>query len=266
MAPEPLVKSGIVIERLNSLVARAGFYQVGTNRVVFLSLLSSGSLGLITYLVFGIYAFGLAVTVLTLLAIIEFLRIRAASRYRRMLDAWPAVFELTQSGYAASIPLIEQVEEIEKSGPKQLQENFSALRWRIEVEDEEQALDWFRLTIANRYGDFYALLNLLSLHFGLSGQVGSWSDLANQSRMSLQRENEISSRHNWSMAVAKFGLLAPWLIVLLLIQRPEGLISYQSATGNQVMLLALIISVFAYVATDRIGRVKQRGRVFDAAK
>ncbi len=255
-----------MISELNSLVARAGFYHFGTSRVVFASLLGAVSLGLITYLVFGIYAFGLAVTVLSLLAIIEFLRIRAASRYRRMLDAWPAVFELTQSGYAASIPLIEQVEEIQNSGPKQLQESFSALRSKIEVEDEEQALDWFRLTMANRYGDFYALLNLLSLNFGLSGQVGSWSDLANQSRMSLQRENEISSRHNWSMAIAKFGLLAPWLIVLLLIQRPEGLSSYQSATGNQVMLLALVISVVAYVVTDRIGRVKQRSRVFDAAE
>jgi len=59
-----------VIERLNSLVARAGFYQVGTNRVVLASLLGAICFGLITYLVFGIYAFGLTVTVLTLLAML----------------------------------------------------------------------------------------------------------------------------------------------------------------------------------------------------
>jgi tight adherence protein B len=66
------------------------------------------------------------------------------------------------------------------------------------------------------------------------------------------------------MAIAKFGLLAPWVIVLLLIQRPEGLESYQSGTGNQIMLIALLVSVFAYWMTDRIGRVPERKRVFDA--
>ncbi|HEY7796497.1 MAG TPA: hypothetical protein VIB61_01830, partial [Microbacteriaceae bacterium] len=159
---------------------------------------------------------------------------------------------------------IEQIDEIRNSGPSQLRDSFSGLTSRIEIEDEEKALDWFRLSVANRYADFYALLNLLSLRFGLSGQVGSWSDLATQSRISLQRESEISSKHNWSMAIAKFSLLAPWVIVLLLIQRPEGLSSYQSSAGNQVMLIALLVSVVAYWMTDRIGRVPERKRVFNA--
>ena len=253
-----------MISKLRTLVVEAGFYQFGADRFLGLSVLASALVGFVVYLIFGIYAFGVAIAVLFGLGVIEFLRIKATIRRRRMLDAWPAVFELTQSGYQASIPLIAQIEEIRDSGPGQLRESFAALASRLDIEDEEKSLDWFRFNTANRYADFYSLLNILSLRFGLSGQVGSWSDLANQSRTALQRESEVSSKHNWSMAIAKFGLLAPWLIVLLLIQRPEGLQSYQSAAGNQVMLIALAISVFAYWMTDRIGRVPERKRVFSA--
>lgn len=253
-----------MITKLRQLVIEAGFYQFGAEKFLSLALLACSLFGVIVYFVFGIYAFGIAASVLSLLGVIEFLRIRSSIRKRRMLDAWPAVFELTQSGYQASIPLIEQIDEIRNSGPIQLRDSFAGLISRIEIEDEEKALDWFRLSVANRYADFYSLLNLLGLRFGLSGQVGSWSDLATQSRISLQRESEISSKHNWSMAIAKFGLLAPWVIVLLLIQRPEGLSSYQSAAGNQMMLIALLVSVVAYWMTDRIGRVPERKRVFNA--
>lgn len=253
-----------MIHRFRALIADAGFYEFGANKYLAIALGLCTLAGLGVYITFGIYAFGIAVTVLLFLANIEFLRIRSGVRRKRMLDAWPAVFELTQSGYQASIPLIEQIEEIFKAGPIQLRASFSGLVSRIEIEDEDKALDWFRLTVANRYADFYSLLNLLSLRFGLSGQVGSWAELASQSRIALQRESEISSKHNWSMAIAKFGLLAPWIIVLLLIQRPEGLASYQSSSGNQIMLIALLVSVFAYWMTDRIGRVPERRRVFDA--
>jgi tight adherence protein B len=253
-----------VISKLRALVIEAGFYRYGADRVLLLCLLASVLIGLIVYFLFGIYAFGISMAVLSIMGAFEFLRISGSVRKRRMLDAWPAVFELTQSGYQASIPLMEQIEEMHKSGPVQLRESFSGLVSRIDIEDEEKALDWFRLSVANRYADFYSLLNLLSLRFGLSGQVGSWSDLANQSRIALQRESEISSKHNWSMAIAKFGLLAPWVIVVLLIQRPEGLSSYQSTAGNQVMLIALLVSVIAYWMTDRIGRVPGRSRVFNA--
>ncbi len=253
-----------MISKLRNLVYEAGFYQFGADRFMYLSLVATTLIGFAVYFIFGIYALGIAFTVLSLLGVIEFLRIRRSIRRKRMLDAWPAVFELTQSGYQASIPLIEQIDEIKNSGPLQLRESFGSLLARVDIEDEENALDWFRLSLANRYSDFYVLLQILSLRFGLSGQVGSWSDLAAQSRLALQRESEISSKHNWSMAIAKFGLLSPWVIVLLLIQRPEGLASYQSATGNQIMLIALIVSVFAYWMTDRIGRVPTRGRVFNA--
>lgn len=253
-----------MISKLRNLVYEAGFYQFGADRFMYLSLVATTIIGLAVYFLFGIYALGIAFSVLSLLGVIEFLRIRRSIRRKRMLDAWPAVFELTQSGYQASIPLIEQIDEIKNSGPLQLRESFGSLLARVDIEDEENALDWFRLSLANRYSDFYVLLQILSLRFGLSGQVGSWSDLAAQSRLALQRESEISSKHNWSMAIAKFGLLSPWVIVLLLIQRPEGLASYQSATGNQIMLIALIVSVFAYWMTDRIGRVPTRERVFNA--
>jgi len=264
MEPGMSGRFGNVISKLRNLVNEAGYYQFGADRLIYLSLIVAFLLGLGVYFIFGIYALGVAVFVLSLLGFIEFLRIRVSIRRRRMLNAWPAVFELTQSGYQASIPLIEQIEEVHDSGPAQIRDSFGSLLARIDIEDEEKALDWFRLTVANRYGDFYAMLQLLSLRFGLSGQVGSWSDLAAQSRLALQRDSEISSKHNWSMAIAKFGLLAPWVIVLLLIQRPEGLESYQTATGNQIMLIALTVSVFAYWMTDRIGRVPNRGRVFNA--
>lgn len=253
-----------MISKLRALVNEAGYYHFGADKFLSFAVFGSAVIGLIVYLLFGIYAFGIAISALCFLGVIEFLRIKSNMRKRRMLDAWPAVFELTQSGYQASIPFVEQVQEIQNSGPVQLRDSFAGLSSRIEIEDEEKALDWFRLSVANRYADFYSLLNLLSLRFGLSGQVGSWSDLANQSRIALQRESEISSKHNWSMAIAKFGLLAPWLIVLLLIQRPEGLESYQSVTGNQVMLIALLVSLFAYWMTDRIGRTPERKRVFNA--
>lgn len=254
-----------MIQKMRRLITEAGLYHFGVDKFLLTTIAGSIFAGLLVYFLFGIYAFGVSVSVLSMLGVVEFLRIKKGIRTKRMLDAWPAVFELTQSGYQASIPLIDQIDEIQKSGPSQLRQSFQSLSNRIDLEDEESALDWFRLSLANRYADFYALLNLLSLRFGLSGQVGSWSDLSTQSRIALQRESEISSKHNWSMAIAKFGLLAPWAIVLLLIQRPEGLASYQSSLGNQIMLIALLVSVFAYWMTDRIGRVPSRRRVFDEA-
>lgn len=58
------------------------------------------------------------------------------------------------------------------------------------------------------------------------------------------------------------GVVAPWIILILLSMRPEGADAYASAQGVVVILGGAAVSVLAYRLMLRVGRLSEPRRWF----
>lgn len=223
------------------------------------------ALALASFLLTKVSGFGLAVFALSITGTIELLRILRSRRNRALLEIWPGVFESFESGFRAGITVPEQIADLAELGPRLLRDSFQGFHQRIlagwNIVDCAQ---WFQSEFDNRYVDQFTMLIRMSELYGLTKIADSWSILAKRARQDIRSEASIESKQSWLMGIAKISVLAPWLVSLILIQRPEGQISYQSGTGFYLMLLALAVSLGAYLLTEKLGKQSSIPRIFNA--
>ncbi len=72
---------------------------------------------------------------------------------------------------------------------------------------------------------------------------------------------EMQARQSWTVTGARLAVAAPWVVLALLATRPETAQAYNSATGTLLLLAGLAVSLVAYSAMKRIGRLPAEPRV-----
>src|SRR5690606_27238185 len=73
---------------------------------------------------------------------------------------------------------------------------------------------------------------------------------------------EVEARQSWIRGAAVLGTVAPWVILGLLVLRPEGREAYASAEGMVVIVIGAAVSAIAYRIMLRIGRLPEPERWF----
>lgn len=253
------------MNNFRKLLAAAGFSNISLNQALLLIFAVSFALAMLAMITTEVLGFAIAIFALSIMASIELLKLLRSRRNRVLLELWPGVFETMESGYRAGLTVSEQVSDLATLGPKLLKSSFQGFNQRIMAGwSVDDAAIWFQSEFDNRYVDQFVMLVRLGEIYGLTRVSESWALLAKEARSDIRSESAIESKHTWLMAMAKISVLAPWLVSLILIQRPEGKISYQSSTGLGLMLLALLISLGAYLLTERLGRQNKIPRVFYA--
>lgn len=253
------------MNRFRHFLNSAGFSSVPTLQVIAVVVTFSFAVSMISYVVTTVLGFALAVFALSVTGAIELLRILRLRRNKALLEIWPGVFESFESGFRAGVTVPEQISDLAELGPSLLRDNFHGFHQRIlagwSVAD---CANWFQLEFDNRYVDQFVMLIRMSELYGLTKVADSWSTLAKRARQDIRSEASIESKQSWLMGIAKISVLAPWIVSLILIQRPEGRISYQSEVGFLIMLIALAVSIGAYLLTEKLGRQNSIPRIFNA--
>jgi tight adherence protein B len=73
---------------------------------------------------------------------------------------------------------------------------------------------------------------------------------------------EVEARQSWIRGAAVLGAVAPWVILVLLLLRPEGAEAYTSPEGVVLILGGAAVSFVAFRIMLRIGRLPEPRRWF----
>ena len=80
-------------------------------------------------------------------------------------------------------------------------------------------------------------------------------------REDARTRGEIEGRQSWTVSAARLAVAAPWITLAVLCTRPEAVRAYSSAAGGLVLLSAAIVTLLAYRAMLRIGRLPGEPRL-----
>ena len=86
--------------------------------------------------------------------------------------------------------------------------------------------------------------------------------LASSVREEAALRAEVDARQSWVRAAAVLGVIAPWVVLVLLASRPEGARAYSSPEGILLVLGGAAVSVVAYRLMLRLGRLPEQARWF----
>ena len=72
---------------------------------------------------------------------------------------------------------------------------------------------------------------------------------------------ELTARQSWTVTGARLAVAAPWVVLGMLATRPEAAAAYSSPRGALLLAVGLVVSLTAYSAMKRIGRLPEEPRV-----
>ncbi|HTR71054.1 MAG TPA: hypothetical protein VMH41_12620, partial [Mycobacteriales bacterium] len=72
---------------------------------------------------------------------------------------------------------------------------------------------------------------------------------------------ELETRQGWTIGAARLALAAPWIVLGMLSLRPETVRAYDTPLGVAILLTGAVVSIAAYQAMLRIGRLPSERRV-----
>jgi tight adherence protein B len=189
-------------------------------------------------------------------------RSRARRRRSRLRDRWPEVVDHITSGVRAGMALPEALGQLGHRGPDGLRDPFAAFA------------DDYRLT--GRFGDCLDRLkdrlsdpvaDRLVESLRIAREVGGpelgrvLRTLSAFLRDDVRTRAELEARQSWTVYAARLAAAAPWIMLGVLAMSPVSIAAYSSGPGALVLAVGAAVTVVAYGAMIRIGRLPEDERV-----
>ena len=80
-------------------------------------------------------------------------------------------------------------------------------------------------------------------------------------RTDLRTRSELEARQSWTVNGARLAIAAPWLVLALMSGRGSTAAAFDTPAGVVVLVIGAVVSVVAYLAMMRIGRLPEEPRV-----
>lgn len=114
------------------------------------------------------------------------------------------------------------------------------------------------------FADLFIAIVSIAHQTGGQNLVAALTEHVEGVRFELSARGDIRARQNAILAVAKLGLLAPWILVAVLSVNQQTRESFNSVSGNLLLLGGFAISLLAYRMTVRAGRSYSFKRILGA--
>jgi tight adherence protein B len=216
-----------------------------------------------TQLTFKVLGLSVSVGVAVIGLGFEVVHLRAKSRSDAITKLWPEVIESLQSAARSGIGLIDAISQLGECGPWQIRKQFCSFVQRI---DSGQSFDESLTSLKSEVGQLHAdrlieLIRIVHLSGG-AGYLESLNAQAQITRSEIATWGELETKQGWVTGTAKLALVAPWIIVLFLVSRPENADIYNTNEGLTILLLGLTVSLVAYRLIGVLGNLAKPKRVF----
>lgn len=186
------------------------------------------------------------------------LRLRKARR-----QVWPDVCDLLIASIRVGLSLPDAVASLAGSAPTMLRPAFAVFARDLRATGRfESSLDRLKASLADPIADRIVETLRMARQVGGTELTGVLRALSSSVRADAALRGEVEARQSWIRGAAVLGSVAPWVILGLLVMRPEGAEAYGSPEGVVVICVGAAVSVVAFRIMLRIGRLPEPRRWF----
>lgn len=189
-------------------------------------------------------------------------RARARSRRSRLREVWPDAVDHISSGVRAGLSLPEALIQLGERGPEELREAFVAFGHDYRASGRfTDSLDQLKERMADPVADRLVEALRLAREVGGSDLGKVLRTLSTFLREDSRSRAELEARQSWTVNAARLAMCAPWIVLLLMATRGTALQAYREPTGVVILIIGGVLSIVAYQAMVRIGRLPVEHRV-----
>lgn len=249
--------------RLADLLEAAGFAHAPAGRAVVISAALAAVAGVAAWLATSLPVVAVLAAVAGAASPLVWLRARARRLRRSRRALWADVCDLLIASVRAGMSLPDAVAALEVSGPPPLRPAFGLFARDLAASGH---FDSAALRLKAALGDSVADRIVETLR--MARQVGGTEltavlrALSTSVRADAALRAEVDARQSWIRGAAVVGVIAPWVILLLLSVRPEGVAAYSSTEGVVIVLVGAIVSFVAFRIMLWLGRLPEPQRWF----
>jgi tight adherence protein B len=248
---------------LERLAAAAGLPRLTSAALVGSCALAGGLAAAVAWLVTGLPVLALLGGIVGAAAPIGYLRGRRASRTRQRRTLWPDVCDLVIASVRAGMSLPDAVASLAVSAPEALRPAFAGFARDLAASGHfDSSARRLKDQLADPVGDRIVETLRMARQVGGTELVPVLRALSASVRADAALRAEVESRQSWIRGAALLGVVAPWIILGLLVLRPEGAKAYATPEGVGLIIAGALTSFVAYRLMLRIGRLPEPRRWF----
>lgn len=249
--------------RLVRLAEEAGLAGV-SSRTLIIVLVAAGLVAAsVAWLLTGLMVLAVLAGAAGALAPVMSLRGRRLRLRRLRRQLWPDVCDLLIASIRVGLSLPDAVASLAESAPTMLRPAFVVFARDLRASGRfETSLDRLKTALADPIGDRIAETLRMARQVGGTELIGVLWALSSSVRADAALRGEVEARQSWIRGAAVLGAVAPWVILGLLVMRPEGASAYGTPEGMLVICGGAAISVIAFHIMVRIGRLPEPRRWF----
>lgn len=256
---EQVVRHG----RLTRLIEEAGLPSLSPRAVVAAVVAVALIVASVVWLLTGLSALAILAALASAWTPVLYLRSRRLRLRKARRQLWPDVCDLLIASIRVGLSLPDAVAGLAESAPSTLRPAFVVFARDLHSTGRfDTSLDRLKSTLADPIADRIIETLRMARQVGGTELTSVLRALSASVRADAALRGEVEARQSWIRGAAVLGAVAPWVILGLLVMRPEGADAYGTPEGVLVICVGAAISVIAYRVMIRIGRLSEPGRWF----
>lgn len=187
---------------------------------------------------------------------------RARRRARESRAAWPDALATLIASIRAGVSLPAATSELADRAAPVIAPGFVAFRATYRATGSfPTGLESLRTRLGDPVADRVAVALGIAHEVGGGDLVRVLRTLSDQVRGDIHLRTEIESRWSWTVTAARLAAAAPWIVLALMVTRPEGSQAYASPAGSAVLAAGALSTVVGYRLMLRAGRLPEERRL-----
>lgn len=261
--PRAAAPQRALLAPLAELLARAGVSGVAPGVLVASILMAGLAGGALTLVLVPVAALAPIAAVVAAAVPVLVLRARAAARRRALRAVWPDVVDHLLSGVRAGLSLPQAVAALADAAPEAVRPAFLAFRREyLRTAQFGACLDTLKATLADPVADRIVETVRMAREVGGTELPTVLRSLSHYLRADAAVRSEVDARQSWVRTAARLGVVAPWIVLLMLGTRPEAAAAYNTPGGAVLVAGGLAATLVAYRLMIALGRLPEEGRWF----
>lgn len=261
--PREEAPNAVIRGRLSRLLDEAGMSGVSARMLVLVTAAAGLVAASAVWLLTGIPVLLVLAAVAAATAPTMWLRSRRMRLRRLRRQVWPDVCDLLIASIRVGLSLPDAVASLAESAPAMLRPAFAVFARDLRATGRfETSLDRLKGTLADPIGDRIAETLRMARQVGGTELISVLRALSSSVRADAALRGEVEARQSWIRGAAVLGAVAPWVVLGLLVLRPEGASAYGTPEGVIVICGGAVVSLLAFRIMIRIGRLPEPRRWF----
>lgn len=245
------------------VLAEAGFAHLSVSVLILACVAGAVLATAIAWLLTQVPAFALLAALAGAAAPVLWLRGRARRLLKIRRGLWPDVCDLLIASVRAGFALPDALASLQSSAPAPLRPAFAGFARDLAASGHfETSLDRVKVALSDPVADRILETLRMARQVGGTELVPVLRSLSSAVRADAAVRAEVDARQSWVRGAAVLGLLAPWVILVLLALRPEGSAAYSSPEGVVLIVVGAVVSVAAFRMMLAVGRLPEPRRWF----